>query len=273
MPVRVTPWARRSSMALAVDAGATPAVRPSRTRVAKPGRGPRPRRWRARSSRWRCRPRQPRRRRGRAASRPAASPALVGALEAAVGGGVLRPSGTPPPRGPVSRIRVEVGAGRAGHAVRRARTPRSPGGRRSARPGRRGSPWWPPRARSRGQLATCSLMARATAAPPATASEPPSQKSFWTSTMMSARMGPTVSSGPGRRDAGGVEAWGLGGAVARADYWNHNVHYQPVILRARCRAGCGAALEVGCGDGLLCARQARRPALRGGDRDRRGTRG
>src|SRR5215468_8371870 len=36
-------------------------------------------------------------------------------------------------------------------------------------------------------------MPRATAAPPATASEPPSQKSFCTSTMMSARTIPTVS--------------------------------------------------------------------------------
>jgi len=33
--------------------------------------------------------------------------------------------------------------------------------------------------------------------------------------------------------------------MARADYWNHNVHYQPVILGA-VPAGCGAALEVGC---------------------------
>ena len=35
--------------------------------------------------------------------------------------------------------------------------------------------------------ASSELMPRATAAPPATASEPPSQKSFCTSTMMSAR--------------------------------------------------------------------------------------
>jgi SAM-dependent methyltransferase len=43
--------------------------------------------------------------------------------------------------------------------------------------------------------------------------------------------------------------------VARVDYWNHNVHYQPVILRA-IPPGCGAALEVGCGDGLLASRLA-----------------
>ena len=54
--------------------------------------------------------------------------------------------------------------------------------------------------------------------------------------------------------------------MARAGYWNHNVHYQPVILRA-VPPGCGAALEVGCGDGLLAAlaqtaRLARSPGRR-----------
>jgi SAM-dependent methyltransferase len=39
------------------------------------------------------------------------------------------------------------------------------------------------------------------------------------------------------------------------DYWNHNVHYQPLILAA-VPAGCGAALDVGCGDGLLVRRLA-----------------
>src|ERR1700730_10008641 len=111
-----------------------------------------------------------------------------------------------------------------------------------------------------GPLATCSLIARATAAPPATASEPPSQKSFWTSTMMSARMGPTVSSRPGRPDPGGTPGrHDAGGVMARAGYWNHNVHYQPVILRA-VPPGCGAALEVGCGDGLLASKLAERCA-------------
>ena len=47
--------------------------------------------------------------------------------------------------------------------------------------------------------------------------------------------------------------------MARVDYWNHNVHYQPVILRA-VPPGCGAALEVGCGDGLLASRLAERCA-------------
>src|SRR5215472_1579849 len=52
-------------------------------------------------------------------------------------------------------------------------------------------------------VASSELMPRATAAPPATASEPPSQKSFCTSTMISARISPTVSSGPGRHDGPG----------------------------------------------------------------------
>ena len=47
--------------------------------------------------------------------------------------------------------------------------------------------------------------------------------------------------------------------MARAGNWNHNVHYQPVILRA-VPPGCGAALEVGCGDGLLASRLAERCA-------------
>jgi ubiquinone/menaquinone biosynthesis C-methylase UbiE len=47
--------------------------------------------------------------------------------------------------------------------------------------------------------------------------------------------------------------------MARAGYWNHNLHYQPVILRA-VPPGCGAALEVGCGDGLLASRLAERCA-------------
>jgi SAM-dependent methyltransferase len=45
--------------------------------------------------------------------------------------------------------------------------------------------------------------------------------------------------------------------MTRAEYWNHNVHYQPVILGA-VPAGCGAALEVGCGDGSFAHRLAER---------------
>ncbi len=47
--------------------------------------------------------------------------------------------------------------------------------------------------------------------------------------------------------------------MTQADYWNHNVHYQPVILNA-VPGGCGAALEVGCGDGMLAGRLAERAA-------------
>lgn len=39
------------------------------------------------------------------------------------------------------------------------------------------------------------------------------------------------------------------------EYWNHNVHYQPVILDA-VPVGCDTALDVGCGDGLLAVRLA-----------------
>ncbi|GAA3982991.1 class I SAM-dependent methyltransferase [Actinomadura viridis] len=40
-------------------------------------------------------------------------------------------------------------------------------------------------------------------------------------------------------------------------YWNHNTHYHDLILRAVPR-GCGDALDVGCGDGLLVRRLAAR---------------
>lgn len=54
-----------------------------------------------------------------------------------------------------------------------------------------------------------------------------------------------------------------------ADYWNHNVHYQRVILDA-VPVGCREAIDVGCGDGLLVARLATRSAtVTGIDRDAR----
>jgi ubiquinone/menaquinone biosynthesis C-methylase UbiE len=57
--------------------------------------------------------------------------------------------------------------------------------------------------------------------------------------------------------------------MAQAGYWNHNVHYQPVILGAL-PPGCGAALDVGCGDGMLACRLADRCAeVTGIDRDPR----
>jgi SAM-dependent methyltransferase len=52
-----------------------------------------------------------------------------------------------------------------------------------------------------------------------------------------------------------------------ADYWNHNVYYQPLILGA-VPPGCGSALDVGCGDGLLACRLAERCRdVTGVDRD------
>ena len=47
--------------------------------------------------------------------------------------------------------------------------------------------------------------------------------------------------------------------MARTGYWNHNVHYQSIILGA-VPPGCGPALDVGCGDGLLASRLAERCA-------------
>jgi hypothetical protein len=39
--------------------------------------------------------------------------------------------------------------------------------------------------------------------------------------------------------------------MARADYWNHNVHYQPVIL---------STVPTGCGPALLSFHVGRRAA-------------
>ena len=53
-----------------------------------------------------------------------------------------------------------------------------------------------------------------------------------------------------------------------ADYWNHNVYYHPLILGA-VPPGCGSALDVGCGDGLLACRLAGHCRdVTGVDRDR-----
>jgi ubiquinone/menaquinone biosynthesis C-methylase UbiE len=57
--------------------------------------------------------------------------------------------------------------------------------------------------------------------------------------------------------------------MARDGYWNHNVHYQPVILSA-VPPRCGPALDVGCGDGMLACRLAERcTEVTGIDRDDR----
>jgi ubiquinone/menaquinone biosynthesis C-methylase UbiE len=54
---------------------------------------------------------------------------------------------------------------------------------------------------------------------------------------------------------------------ATAEYWNHNVHYQRVILDA-VPEGCRNAVDVGCGDGLLaCKLAARCAVVTGIDRD------
>jgi ubiquinone/menaquinone biosynthesis C-methylase UbiE len=51
------------------------------------------------------------------------------------------------------------------------------------------------------------------------------------------------------------------------DYWNHNVHYQRVILDA-VPPGCRDAIDVGCGDGMLVGKLAARCAtVTGIDRD------
>ncbi|MBC6466603.1 class I SAM-dependent methyltransferase [Actinomadura alba] len=42
-----------------------------------------------------------------------------------------------------------------------------------------------------------------------------------------------------------------------ADYWNHNVAYHPVVMDA-VPTDCAAALDVGCGDGLLVRKLATR---------------
>ena len=47
--------------------------------------------------------------------------------------------------------------------------------------------------------------------------------------------------------------------TAAGGYWNHNTHYHGIVLRNVPR-GCGEALDVGCGDGLLVRRLASRAA-------------
>src|ERR1700760_5105490 len=60
-----------------------------------------------------------------------------------------------------------------------------------------------------------------------------------------------------RAESAGGEAAAAVGEGTMADYWNHNVYYQPLILGA-VPPGCGSALDVGCGDGLLACRLAER---------------
>lgn len=54
-----------------------------------------------------------------------------------------------------------------------------------------------------------------------------------------------------------------------AEYWNHNVHYQRLILDA-VPEGCGTAVDAGCGDGMLARKLAGRCGnVIGIDRDER----
>ncbi|MFG1709940.1 class I SAM-dependent methyltransferase [Nonomuraea sp. M3C6] len=49
-------------------------------------------------------------------------------------------------------------------------------------------------------------------------------------------------------------------------YWNHNVHYQRLVMTL-VPEGCERALDVGCGDGLLVSKLAARlPTVTGADR-------
>lgn len=49
-------------------------------------------------------------------------------------------------------------------------------------------------------------------------------------------------------------------------YWNHNVHYQSLVMKLM-PAGCERALDIGCGDGLLASKLAARvPDVTAADR-------
>ena len=66
-----------------------------------------------------------------------------------------------------------------------------------------------------------------------------------------------------------MAAYCLGVEPTTSEYWNHNVHYQRVILDA-VPDRCGAAVDVGCGDGLLACKLAGQcGAVTGIDRDER----
>ena len=55
--------------------------------------------------------------------------------------------------------------------------------------------------------------------------------------------------------------------MRRRGRWNHNIHYHRLILEA-IPAGCQRALDVGCGEGMLARRLARRvPCVAGIDQD------
>ena len=202
-----------------------------------------------------------------------------------------------PPRARPCRRPPRSGTGPApGAAPRRRSRPRSaaascrrsPASRRSARRGRCGGPGWRRRGRSRPRRGG-RRSPRRPPAPPATASEPPSVKSFCTSTTSAASvMSPSTSDGrQGGLAAGQLQALPRDGAqrpaqvVARAassagppdrpptrDPSADQRHLQqPVVLaelrrrrggrappRSRCRsAGAGAARSSGRRAVALCS--------------------
>ena len=163
-----------------------PATRGSRNRgPSHPHQRPSP----PRSSRWRCRfPGRRCRRRAWAqpvgGQCPQASPAPSNPLYAAAYSPLTKTA---------SRAEVSNASGKASPEVptTQCRWPgvhESRGDRRSGRRGRRGSPSWRRRGRSRVPASSSEMAAVTRLRRPLTASEPPSQKSFCTSTTISARV-------------------------------------------------------------------------------------
>src|SRR6202453_4328420 len=122
-------------------------------------------------------------------------------------------------------------------------------------------------------------MPRATAAPPVTASEPPSQKSFCTSTMISARMAPTLSSSPLLADLGGGPAgdpYQLGerrrehGVRVTGGGPDHVVLFQPGVDQGADRGGVPDRADAADGLAGPGPDRARVRPLHGGGADEAG---
>ena len=200
-----TPASRIAASAASVVSGATPAHRSSSTRVSKPRcsverggpdavvGGDAARRRPGSTSRARSQ-----------SARVSPSPLRPSKPEYAAWCSPLRKTAS---NGCGLEVGVELLALGADHAVHRPGVDVVGLGRTSARPGRRGGPW----SRRRGRTSARSAPGRphgwssvadvaATWAPPATGSDPPSQKSFCTSTTISARLhGDQQPSDSGRR--------------------------------------------------------------------------
>ena len=177
------PAARIRSTAAAVVAAATPAVRSSRTVTAKPAAGG-VQRGRHHAVVGRDAHHLDRVHPGGAQPVGQRDPVRTVPLEARVRRRVLALVEDRLEPRPV-QPRVQLLAAGADHAVRRPAVHEVRRRARSARPGRCGGPGWRPRRRSRPRRAGPEIAA-ATSAPPATASEPPSVKSFCTSTTSAA---------------------------------------------------------------------------------------